>query len=185
MMEEDDRKLSIASKQDETAQDGAAGVSVAKAARDTTDDAAEDHSEHVAGDDAERDHAEDATGDYSAHAEDASGDGPDRDDVDRADAEDVAGDDADRDPRRAEFLEDLPDVPELRPLIDAFTEGNYARLRSLERDLRSTSTDPELLALARELVERTEPDPLAKKLLGLAILFFLFIAAWVYLHHVH
>lgn len=90
-----------------------------------------------------------------------------------------------RDPRRPAFLDHLPDNPELRPLVEAFVEGNYARLRSLERELRNKTKDPELLAVARELVERTEPDPLAKKLLALSIVFFLFIVAWVYLHNAH
>lgn len=89
------------------------------------------------------------------------------------------------DPRRAAFLRDLPDTEQLRPLVAAFASGNYALLRQLERGLASQTQDPEILAAAHELVGRTEPDPLSKKLLGLSVLFFLFIVGWVYLHHAH
>jgi len=88
-------------------------------------------------------------------------------------------------PERAAFLAELPDLPELRPLVAAFTAGNYARLRQLATDLEESCQDPELLSLADELVARTEPDPTAKKLLWLAIGFFLFILSWVYFGHAH
>lgn len=96
---------------------------------------------------------------------------------------DESGDSSAADPRRAAFLDDLPDSPELQPLIAAFVAGNYAVLREQELALRAQSKDPDVLAAARELVERTEPDPLSKALLGFAVLFFLFLVAWVYLHH--
>jgi hypothetical protein len=114
---------------------------------------------------------------------------------DRADDEvddeldDEAGDEADdeaddaRETRRAAFLDDLPDAEELKPLIAAFVDGNYALLRQCEQALAKQTTDPEILAAARELVERTEPDPLSKSLLGISVVFFLFIVGWVYLHH--
>lgn len=168
MTEEHDRKLPGAPDQDESA-----------------------HEQHPAAPSTKDAAGGDTEGDTDSAAGDEMGD-PATDDLDDAaddlgseDSDNAAGDDAEREPRRAEFLEDLPDAPELQPLIDAFAEGNYARLRSLERELRSTTSDPELLALARELVERTEPDPLAKKLLGLSILFFLLIVGWVYLHNAH
>lgn len=101
-------------------------------------------------------------------------------------AEESEGSDgASRDPRRASFLDDLPDRAELRPLVEAFVDGNYAELRGLERELKKSTNDTELLAVARELVERTEPDPLSKKLLALSVVFFLFIVGWVYLHNAH
>jgi hypothetical protein len=93
--------------------------------------------------------------------------------------------DSDRDPRRAAFLDDLPDTPELRPLIAAFVAGDYARLRLLEQSLSGQTGDIEVLSAARELVERTEPDPLSVRLLWMSVLFFLFIVGWVYLHHAH
>jgi hypothetical protein len=86
---------------------------------------------------------------------------------------------------RAAFLDDFPDSPELLPLIMAFQSGRYAELRKLEAELRARSTDPEVLTHARELVERTETDPTATKLLLLAVGFFLFILFWVYGIHGH
>jgi len=87
------------------------------------------------------------------------------------------------DPRRAAFLDELPDAPVLRPLIESYVAGNYARLRKQELVLRDQTEDPEILAAGRELVERTEPDPLSKALLWLSVGFFLFIVGWVYFHH--
>lgn len=86
---------------------------------------------------------------------------------------------------RAAFLDDFPDAPELLPLMTAFQSGHYAELRKLEAELRARSTDPEVLTRARELVERTETDPTAMKLLLLAVGFFLFILLWVYGIHGH
>jgi hypothetical protein len=128
----------------------------------------------------DRDDSEDDNDDR----DDSEDDNDDRDDSeddndDRDDSED--GDEAD--PRRVAFLNDLPDAEELRPLVESFVEGNYALLRQQEQALRTQSKDPEILAAARELVERTEPDPLSKILLWLSVLFFLFVVGWVYLHH--
>jgi hypothetical protein len=89
----------------------------------------------------------------------------------------------DHDPRRAAFLDDLPDAEELRPLISAFVEGNYARLRQLERALQRQTTDRDILDSARELVERTEPARESKLLLLFSVLFFLFLVGWVYFGH--
>jgi hypothetical protein len=97
--------------------------------------------------------------------------------------DDTSTDAARRVPERAAFLDDFPDHPELTPLIRAFEVGNYAALRKLEASLRERCHEPETLDLARELVERTDPDPTAKRLLLLATGFFLFIVVWVYLNH--
>ncbi len=122
----------------------------------------------------------------------SSRDDSDEDDSDEDDSDDDDSDDenraddavqAERDPRRPAFLDELADIAELRPLVAAFVGGNYARLRQLERALPRQTSDPETLALARELVERTQPDPLSKAILGISVLFFLFIVGWVYLHH--
>ncbi len=116
--------------------------------------------------------------------EDDDRDDDDREDDDREDDDrDDSEDDYEGDPRRAVFLNGLPDAEELRPLVESFATGNYAQLRQQEQALRTQSKDPEILAAARELVERTEPDPLSKLLLWLSVLFFLFIVGWVYFHH--
>jgi hypothetical protein len=90
-----------------------------------------------------------------------------------------------RSPEWPEFLEDFPDSPELQPLIQTFVAGNYARLRELERALRARGADSETLECARELVDRTQTHPTAKKLLFLSIGFFLFLVVWVYMEHAH
>jgi hypothetical protein len=100
-------------------------------------------------------------------------------------ADEESTDDELRPAERAAFLDDFPDSPELLPLIHAFETGNYAYLRKLERSLQQHCTDPELLASARELVERTEADPTAKKLLLLSVGFFVFTLIWVYGSHGH
>ncbi|HMA94907.1 MAG TPA: hypothetical protein VKP30_19585 [Polyangiaceae bacterium] len=90
-----------------------------------------------------------------------------------------------RDPRRPAFIDELPESELLDPLVAAFVDGNYAHLRELERALAKDAKDPEILEAARELVARTEPDPLSKKLLGLSILFFVLVVGWVYFYHAH
>lgn len=87
--------------------------------------------------------------------------------------------------KRAAFLEDVPDVPELSELVAAFSSGNYARLRRLVRELEARETDPETLDYAHDLVDRTEADPIAKTLLWLSGAFFILIVIWVYFIHVH
>lgn len=132
-----------------------------------------------------RDQAQDQDSD-DGFDDDGFDDDQDDSDDDQDDSDDDQDDSDDgADPRRAAFLDDLPDADELRPLIESYVEGRYARLREQERSLRDQSKDAEILAAARELVERTEPDPLSKILLWLSIGFLLFIIGWVYLHHGH
>lgn len=90
-----------------------------------------------------------------------------------------------RDPRRPAFIDELPESELLEPLVAAFVAGNYAQLRELARTLAKETSDSEILEAARELVARTEPDPVSKKLLGLSILFFVLVVGWVYFYHVH
>lgn len=86
---------------------------------------------------------------------------------------------------RAKFLDDLPDHPDLSPLIDAFENGNYAQLRELARALEQRSPESEVLDDALDLVARTAPDPIAKSLLLLSCAFFILLVIWVYFIHVH
>lgn len=90
-----------------------------------------------------------------------------------------------RDPCRAPFLDELPEAPELEPLIAAFAAGNYARVRQLARSLEGPSTAVEVRDAARELVRRTEPDRVVVVLFVLAFALFIFVAAWSILGHAH
>jgi hypothetical protein len=85
---------------------------------------------------------------------------------------------------RPRFLLEFPHDPELEPLIEAFEAGNYARVRERAPAVLKNSSDPAVQRAAAELLERIEPDPLVKLLLGVAIGLFLFIVVWVYLTQV-
>lgn len=115
--------------------------------------------------------------------DDAADTAGDRDEGDQDESEENGS--ATRDPRRPAFLDELPESELLEPLVAAFVAGNYGRLRELADALAKQTNDSEILEAARELVARTEPDPLSKKLLGLSILFFVFVVGWVYLYHAH
>jgi hypothetical protein len=65
------------------------------------------------------------------------------------------------------FARDYPRAPELDSLVDAFARGDYARVREAAPRLAASSTDDRVRAAARELHERTRPDPLAVALLAI------------------
>ncbi len=89
-----------------------------------------------------------------------------------------------RPPGWPEFLDDYPEAPELKPIVEAFARGDYRTVRLLTRSLPS-STAPELRSLAENLVARTHPDPLTKLLFVLACALFAFVALWSMLGHGH
>ncbi len=79
------------------------------------------------------------------------------------------------------FLGGLPDDPQLEPLVAAFQAGNYALLRQRATALLANADLPEQTRqAAKELVRRTEPDPLIRPLLGLALLLLLLVAWFCY-----
>lgn len=81
-------------------------------------------------------------------------------------------------PLPTRFLSELPPDPELQQITRAFEAGNYAQVRRLARELRSS--DPEVQAAAQALLARTRPHPLILFLLALAGLILLLISwyAW-------
>jgi hypothetical protein len=84
--------------------------------------------------------------------------------------------------RRPTFAKDFPRVRELDALVDAFAQGNYARVRAEAPALERSSDDEAVKRAARALVERTEPDPLAIALLALTAVLLLVLSAWWIAH---
>jgi hypothetical protein len=69
-------------------------------------------------------------------------------------------------PRVPSFARDFPRAPELDALVEAFAQGNYARVREDGPRLAQATTDDAVRRAARRLVERTRPDPLAVTLIA-------------------
>jgi hypothetical protein len=90
-----------------------------------------------------------------------------------------------RGPKRARFLESLPDDATLRELAEAFEAGNYARVRAEAPKLAKSSEREDVRAAATDLLQRIEPDPLVKYLFVLAVLLLLAITAFAYGGHGH
>jgi len=66
------------------------------------------------------------------------------------------------------FAADFPRDPALDALVQAFVDGDYARVRADAPRLAATSEDPAVRDAARTLRTRIEPDPLALALMGIA-----------------
>lgn len=78
------------------------------------------------------------------------------------------------------FARGFPASPELDALVDAFSRGDYAHVRSEAPRLAQQTEDDAVRTAARTLVERTRPDPLAVTLLWLAAgLLALMSAYWI------
>lgn len=84
--------------------------------------------------------------------------------------------------RRPSFASAFPASPELDALVDAFARGDYARVRAEAPKLEKTSDDEAIRAAARALVERTEPDPLAVRMLVAAGVLLVLLAGWWIVH---
>ncbi|HSY24607.1 MAG TPA: hypothetical protein VK841_20920 [Polyangiaceae bacterium] len=81
---------------------------------------------------------------------------------------------------RPSFAKDFPRTPEVDTLVDDFARGDYARVRAQAPRLAQSADDPEVQRAARTLVQRTNPDPLALLLLGLAALLLVALAGfWI------
>jgi hypothetical protein len=80
-------------------------------------------------------------------------------------------------PRRPSFSEPFPRTAELDALVDAFARGDYARVRAEAPGLHDAA-DPAVGAAAKVLVERTEPDPLAVRLIWITAALLLALAGW-------
>jgi hypothetical protein len=84
--------------------------------------------------------------------------------------------------RRPSFASGFPASRELDALVDAFARGDYAHVRAEAPRLEKASEDEAVRAAARTLVERTEPDPLAVRMLLLTGALLLVLAAWWVVH---
>lgn len=82
-------------------------------------------------------------------------------------------------PALPSFARDYPDHPELTELVRAFEAGDHGLVRARAPKL-AASDDRALARAARDLVARTNPDPLAKWLFALALLLLLGLSGyWV------
>jgi hypothetical protein len=82
------------------------------------------------------------------------------------------------DDRRPAFARDFPREPALDELVEAFAQGNYARVRA--EAPRLASEDPAVRDAARTLVDRTRPDPVAAGLVAMTGALLLAVTAyWV------
>jgi hypothetical protein len=84
--------------------------------------------------------------------------------------------------RRPSFAAGFPVSPELDALVDAFARGDYARVRAEAPKLLRDADDDAVRAAVRTLVERTEPDPLAVRLLLLTTVLLVVLAGWWIVH---
>lgn len=80
------------------------------------------------------------------------------------------------------FARAWPEDPELRPLVEAFSRGNYAYVRQNAAGVAERASDPKVKAAARDLRRRIDPDPVAGVLLLVAIGLLVMLAAH-YLGH--
>lgn len=67
-------------------------------------------------------------------------------------------------------------------MVDAFSRGDFARVRREGPLLAADAPDEEVRKAARALVDRTSPDALTQGLLGLAGLLLLALAGWWIAH---
>ncbi|HEY1696021.1 MAG TPA: hypothetical protein VGG39_27830 [Polyangiaceae bacterium] len=84
--------------------------------------------------------------------------------------------------RQPSFASGFPASPELEALVDAFARGDYATVRAEAPKLEKASGDEAIRTAARTLVERTEPDPLAVRLLLAAGVLLVVLAGWWVVH---
>lgn len=76
---------------------------------------------------------------------------------------------------RPAFTKGYPNDAALNALVDAFVRGDYRAVRA-GADALAKSDDAAVRDAARELVQRTEPDPIAKAVLLLTFL----LLAWLF-----
>jgi hypothetical protein len=67
------------------------------------------------------------------------------------------------------FARDYPAHPELDRLVGAFTQGNYAAVRTGAEALATRSKDEAVQHAARDLRRRLDPEPTAIYLWGLGV----------------
>jgi hypothetical protein len=83
---------------------------------------------------------------------------------------------------RPAFAADFPSDPALDDLVQAFEQGNYARVRREAPTLAKRTDRPAVRRAARVLRRRLDPDPIAIYLLIAAGLLLVFLASWYWSH---
>jgi hypothetical protein len=76
------------------------------------------------------------------------------------------------------FARSFPEEPRLDALVQAFVRGDYARVRREGPALAETAEKAEVKSAARELVRRTNADPLMVLLLVLTFLLLGFVSLY-------
>ena len=84
--------------------------------------------------------------------------------------------------RRPAFAADFPRDTELDALVEAFDQGDFARVRDGAARIASSGSDDAVKRAAGVLLARTRPDPLATLLLALSALLLVLLSAWWILH---
>ncbi|MDP9033192.1 MAG: hypothetical protein M3O50_00150 [Myxococcota bacterium] len=81
---------------------------------------------------------------------------------------------------RPSFARDFPRVPAIDELVDAFARGDYRSVRTHAPRFVVAAEPQDVQDAARQLLERTRPDPLAVALLAMTgALLALLTAYWV------
>ncbi|WP_394851215.1 hypothetical protein [Pendulispora rubella] len=76
------------------------------------------------------------------------------------------------------FARSFPRNGALDDLVRAFASGNYRKVHDQAPELASRATDPAVRDAARVLLERLQPDPLAKIILLAAVMLLAVMATW-------
>ena len=84
---------------------------------------------------------------------------------------------------RPSFLLHFPRDPRLEALMEAFEQGDYARVRRDSQALLADAPSDEVRRAAEELRRRTNPDPVAVYLLMLGVALLSALVLWTYLRH--
>ena len=80
------------------------------------------------------------------------------------------------------FAARYPKDETLDALLVMFDRGNYAGVREGATKLAASTTKPAVRQAAEDLLQRLEPDPLARYLLGTASLLLVFFSIWYFTH---
>ena len=84
-------------------------------------------------------------------------------------------------PGASDFTKSFPDDPQLRALVIAFENGNYALVRKLAPALAQSTQDKEVAKAALEVRRRIEADPLSVKIVIGVVVLLVLLASWAYL----